>query len=323
MPERDSVPPAAPLSTRALVADPELAVLVRVAAGEGGLDRAIDHPRIQKSGLALAGHLVGVVASRVQILGETEISYLETLAPALRAERLRGFFGLGLACVVVTRGVAPPPELEVVARETDVPLLIAGPRSSTTIAALHAALDRLLAPRESTHGVMIEVHGLGLLLVGPSGIGKSECALVMIERGARLVADDRVELVRMGERVVATAPALLRHHLEIRGLGILNIRDLFGATAVQDEARLDLVVELCHLDDERGGEGFDRLGLDDATRAVLGVAVPMLRVPVYPGRDMGVLLEVATRNQLLKRAGHHSAREFAEQLARRLGVSPS
>ncbi|UJR81367.1 HPr(Ser) kinase/phosphatase [Sandaracinus amylolyticus] len=320
MPERESVPPATLLPTRALVADPELAALVDVITGERGLDRTIDHPRIQKSGLALAGHLVGVVASRVQILGETEISYLETLAPALRVERLRGFFGLGLACVVVTRGVAPPPELEAVARETDVPLLVATPRSSTTIAALHGALDRLLAPRESTHGVMIEVHGLGLLLVGPSGIGKSESALVMIERGARLVADDRVDLVRMGDRVLGTAPALLRHHLEIRGLGILNIRDLFGATAVQDEANLDVIIELCHLHDERSDEGFDRLGLDDATRSVLGVPVPILRVPVYPGRDMGVLLEVATRNQLLKRAGHHSAREFAQQLARGLGV---
>lgn len=321
MSERDSFVPAPPLTTRTLVADAELATLLEVVAGEDGLDRAIDHPRIQKSGLALAGHLVGVVASRVQILGETEISYLETLPSPLRVERARGFFALGLACVVVTRGAAPPEELVEVARETGVPLLVAGPRSSTTIAALHAALDRLLAPRESMHGVMIEVHGLGLLLVGPSGIGKSESALVMIERGHRLVADDRVELVRMGERVLGAAPRLLRHHLEIRGLGILNVRDLYGATAVQDEARLDLVVELCLLEEEQAGAGFDRLGVDEATRSMLGVPVPMLRVPVYPGRDMGVLLEVAARNQLLKRAGHHSARAFAEQLARGLGVT--
>ena len=168
------------------------------------------------------------------------------------------------------------------------------------------------------HGVMIEVHGLGILLVGPSGIGKSECALVLIERGHRLVADDRVELVRLpGNRIVATPAPLLKHHLEIRGLGVLNVRDLFGATAVQDEAHLDLVVGLRPLED--GGE-FDRLGVDEATRDILGVAIPALDVPVYPGRDMGVLLEVAARNQLLKRAGHHSAREFAERLARGLGI---
>ena len=320
MSETDSFAPAPPLTTRALVGDRELAGLLEVVAGEDGLDRVIDHPRIQKSGLALAGHLVGVVATRLQILGETEISYLETLPSPLRVERLRGFLGLGLSCLVVTRGAAPPPELVQVARDTGVPLLVAGPRSSATIAALHGALDRLLAPRESMHGVLIEVHGLGLLLVGPSGIGKSESALVMIERGHRLVADDRVELVRMGERVLGAPPRLLRHHLEIRGLGILNVRDLYGATAVQDEVPVDLVIELCEQGDERAGAGFDRLGIDEATRSVLGVPVPMLRVPVFPGRDMGVLLEVAARNQLLKRAGHHSARAFAEQLAKGLGI---
>jgi HPr kinase/phosphorylase len=169
------------------------------------------------------------------------------------------------------------------------------------------------------HGVMIEVHGLGILLVGPSGIGKSECALVAIERGHRLVADDRVELVRMpGDRIVATPSPLLQHHIEIRGLGILNVRDLFGATAVRDEAPLDLVVELCRLDDEDAS--FDRLGIDERTRDVLGVAIPTLSIPVYPGRDMGVLLEVAARNQLLLRAGHHSARAFARRLHAGLGI---
>lgn len=305
------------LTTGALISDPELAPLLRVVAGARGLERHISHPRIQKSGLALAGHRVGVVGSRVQILGETEISYLETLSPELRAERVREFFEQGLVCVVVTRGVEPLAELVDIANALDVPLVVSLPRSSTTIAALHAALDRLLAPRQSMHGVMIEVHGLGMLLIGPSGIGKSESALVMIERGHRLVADDRVELERMGERIWGAAPPLLRHHLEIRGLGILNVRDLFGATAVQDGSRLDLVVELCRLEAE-GEPVVDRLGLDDTTKNVLGLDVPMLRVPVYPGRDLGVLLEVAARNHLLKRAGRHSARAFAEQLAKGL-----
>jgi HPr kinase/phosphorylase len=308
------------LTTEALIVDVALAPLLRVVAGARGLARHISHPRIQKSGLALAGHRVGVVGSRVQILGETEISYLETLSPTLRAERVREFFGQGLVCVVVTRGVEPLQELVDAANSLDVPLVVSLPRSSTTIAALHAALDRLLAPRQSMHGVLIEVHGLGMLLIGPSGIGKSESALVMIERGHRLVADDRVELERMGERIWGAAPPLLRHHLEIRGLGILNVRDLFGATAVQDESRLDLVVELCRLEAEEGEPVIDRLGLDDTTKSVLGLEVPMLRVPVYPGRDLGVLLEVAARNHLLKRAGRHSARAFAEQLAKSLMI---
>lgn len=316
---RATSPPTAPLATRALISDPELAPILRLVSGERGLDRPITHPRIQKSGLALAGHRVGVVPSRVQILGETEISYLESLPDEVRAERARDFFSLGLSCVVVTRGVAPLPELVREAGATDTPLVVAEPRSSAAIAALHGVLDRLLAPRQSLHGVMVEVYGLGILLVGPSGIGKSECALVLIERGHRLVADDRVELVRTpGDRIVATPPPLLQHHLEIRGLGILNVRDLFGATAVQDEARLDLVVELCRLDEP--DVEFDRLGIDERTRDVLGVSVPELRIPVYPGRDMGVLLEVAARNLLLKRAGRHSARAFAERLARGLGM---
>ncbi len=310
------------VTTKILIEDAELAPLLHMVAGARGLDRCITHTRIQKSGLALAGHRVGVVGSRVQILGETEISYLETLSPELRAERVRGFFGQDLVCVVVTRGVEPLQELVDVANALDVPLIVSLPRSSATITALHAALDRLLAPRQSMHGVMIEVHGLGMLLIGPSGIGKSESALVMIERGHRLVADDRVELERMGESIRGAAPPLLRHHMEIRGLGILNVRDLFGATSVQDESRLDLVIELCRLEAEEGQPIIDRLGLDDSTKNVLGLEVPMLRVPVYPGRDLGVLLEVAARNHLLKRAGHHSARAFASELAKGLMTEP-
>jgi HPr kinase/phosphorylase len=307
------------LATRGLVADPSLAPIVRLAAGEAGLDRPIDHPRVQKSGLALAGHLAGVVPTRVQIFGETEASYLDSLAPDVRLARLRPFFACAPACVVLTSGIEPLAELRAAAEESGTPLVCAAPRSSAAITALHLALDRLLAPRHSMHGVMIVVHGLGILLVGPSGIGKSECALVLVERGHRLVADDRVELVRLpGDRIVATAAPLLRHHIEIRGLGVLNVRDLFGAPAVQDEAPLDLVVELCRLD-EPGAE-FDRLGLDHSERDVLGVGLPMLKIPVYPGRDMGVLIEVAARNHLLKLAGHDGAKEFARRLAKGLGI---
>lgn len=306
--------PVAPISARTLLAAPELEDVLTVIVGEAQLQRSITHARIQKSGLVMAGHLVGVVPTRIQVLGETELSYLETLEPDLREERLRAFFGLGLSCVIVTRGVEAPTELRDAALATSTPLLLAGPRSSATIAALHLALDRLLAPRESLHGVMVDVHGIGILLVGPSGIGKSECALFLVERGHRLVADDRVELVRLpGGRIIGNPPPLLKHHLEIRGLGILNVRDLFGATAVRSDAALHLVAELCAFQQD---EEYERLGLDDMAREVLGVPIPLIRVPVNPGRNMAVLLEVAARNQLLKNAGHHAARAFAERLAR-------
>lgn len=311
-------PPASPTTVRSLLAREGVGEIVTVVAGESGLDRPIEHPRIQKSGLVLAGHSHGIVPTRVQILGETEISFLETLPPDVCLERVRGFFALELSCVIVTRGVEPLPVLAAQAAETATPLIVSKPRSSATIAAIHQALDRLLAPKEQRHGVMVEVHGIGTLLLGPSGIGKSECALFLVERGHRLVADDQVHLTRLPNNQVTAAPApLLKHHLEIRGLGILNVRDLFGATSVWDEAVVDLVAELCPWNEE---EEYERLGLDELTETILGVDLPKLRIPVRPGRDMGVILEVAARNELLKEAGHHSARDFARRLSRQLGL---
>jgi HPr kinase/phosphorylase len=283
-----------------------------LAAGSRGLDRVIDHPRVQKSGLLLVGHTQGVIRTRVQVFGETEISYLETLDVEARRARVEFIFGLGLSAIVVSRGVTPLPELIAQAEQTGTPLIVSPVRSSSTINAIHAVLDRLLAPRERLHGVLVEVHGLGMLLRGSSGIGKSECALFLVERGHRLVADDIVELIRLPTGAVMGSPApLLKHHLEIRGVGILNIRYLFGATAVRDEARVDLIIELCPWRDD---EAYERLGLDDQTEELLGTPLPKLRIPVRPGRDMGVILEIAARNQLLKGEGLHGARRFAERL---------
>jgi HPr kinase/phosphorylase len=292
--------------------EPRLSAMIRVVAGNQGLDRPIDHPRVQKPGLALAGHTHGVVPTRVQILGETEITYLEALPPDEQLSRASGLFALGLSLVVVTRGVEPPSALLQAAQETGTPLVVAEPRSSRTIQALHLVLDSLLAPSETRHGVLLDVHGIGTLLLGPSGIGKSECALFLVERGHRLVADDQVVLsLRPSEQIVGRAPPLLRNHLELRGIGIINVRDLFGANAVRAEKTLQLVVELCPWDPE---EPFDRLGLDDTTLEILGISIPMLRIPVRPGRNMAVILEVAARNHILKDAGQHGAKKFIETL---------
>lgn len=306
--------PGPPASTRALLAQPELAPCVRVVAGAEGLDRPITQARIQKSGLVLAGHAQGIIPTRVQVLGETELSYLATLDPETQLARTRGMCALGLSCVVVTRGVDAPEPLHRAARETSTPLVVSTLRSSATIQLVHEALDRLLAPRTRMHGVLVEVHGLGILLTGKSGIGKSECALFLVERGHRFVADDAVDLVRAhGDVVVGSSPPPLRHHLEIRGLGVLNVRDLFGATAVRESVPVDVIVELARFDT---ADEDDRLGLDDRRQEVLGVPIPMLRIPVREGRDMGVLLEVAARNQLLKRSGNHAARAFVERLGK-------
>lgn len=306
--------PSPPTSVRTLLAVPTIASILRLVAGEGGVDRQLTHPRIQKSGLVFAGHLHGVVASRVQIFGETELTYFEALDAEARRDRARLLFSIEPSLVVLTRDVSAPVELLDAAAETGSPLAIAAARSSRTIALLHTALDALLAPREWRHGVLVEAYGLGILLTGASGIGKSECALFLVERGHRLVADDRVEILLGASETLIGRPApLLRHHIEIRGLGILNIRDLFGAVSVRDESPIHLVVELRALEPE---EPLDRLGIDDQCIDVLGQSVPFVVIPVRPGRDMGVLLEVAARNQLLKRAGQHGARAFVEQLER-------
>jgi HPr kinase/phosphorylase len=314
--DRPSGVPEISVPVRAILDHKDLRDKLVLHAGSAGLERTVDHPRVQKSGLVLVGHTQGLVRSRVQVLGETEISYLHSLDPATRAERLAFLCSLGISMIVVTRGVAPLPELVDCAERMGTPLVGSPTRSSTTINTLHAVLDRLLAPRARLHGVLVEMYAVGTLLIGPSGIGKSECALFLVERGHRLVADDMVELTRMPSSAVLGSPApLLRHHLEIRGVGILNIRDLFGATAVRDEAHIDLVVELCPW---REDDVYERLGLDDQVMELLGTKVSRLRIPVRPGRDMGVLLEMAARNHLLKREGVHGARRFAERLEREL-----
>jgi HPr kinase/phosphorylase len=295
-----------------LLSEPRLAPIVRLVAGEEGQQRTIHHPRVQKPGLALAGHTHGVVPTRVQILGETEVTYLEGLSTDEQAERAAVLFGLGLSLVVVTRGVDPPEALLEAARRTSTPLAVAEPRSSRSIQAIHLVLDHILAPSETRHGVLMDVHGIGTLLLGPSGIGKSECALFLVERGHRFVADDQVILSLLpSEQILGRAPAPLRNHLEVRGIGIINVRDLFGANAVRSEKIIQLVVELCPWSDE---ETYDRLGIDDSTVDILGVELPFLRVPVRPGRNMAVILEVAARNHILKATGHHGAKNFIDTL---------
>jgi HPr kinase/phosphorylase len=309
------------LSARVLLEESGLELNVALVAGARGVDRAIDHTRIQKSGLALAGHFHGIVPSRVQILGQTEQSYLAGLAPEARSRALLGFFGLKLSCVIVTGSLGSAArELVACADATDTPLLHARERSSTTITSLHALLDERLAPRKRLHGVLIDVFGVGLLIMGPSGVGKSECALDLVMRGHRLVADDAVECDYRPPGMVYGAPAkLLRHHLEVRGLGILNIKDLYGVTAIRERKRIDVVVRL--IDEANQAVELDRLGLDERFCEILGVHVPELAIPVRPGRDMASILEVAARNALLKNAGHHAGHELFGALDAQLRAS--
>jgi HPr kinase/phosphorylase len=309
------------LTVRQLVENPRLAVDLRRVAGESGLDRPLRHPRVQKNGLALAGHFHGVVPTRVQVLGETELSFLDSLDDDSRSHAGRGFFSLGLSCVVITGGHDPPRALVAAAEATGTPFFVAQARSSRAINALHAVLDDRLAPQTQLHGVLVDVHGIGILLTGKSGIGKSECALELVMRGHRLIADDVVRCDWRPPGEIFGKPAdLLRHHIEIRGLGVLDIRELFGIASVGERKQIDLVVRLCEWNDR---EEFDRLGVEEHFHSILGTPIRELRVPVRPGRDMGSIIEMAARNELLQQDGRHSAHEFLDKIEAHMVTRPA
>jgi len=311
--------PPEPIAVADLLAHSDVASSFTLIDPDLDVTRRITHTRIQKSGLVLVGHMHGLVGTRVQLLGETEMSFLAGLSSSDRRDRLLAWFRESLSLVVVTRGIGVSAELVEVARSTRTPVATTELRSSKAIGAIQSTLDRLLAPATQMHGVLVDVHGVGMLLVGPSGIGKSECALFLVERGHRLVADDQVVLTRMPQNQLwGTAPDLLRNHLELRGIGIVNVRDLYGAAAVRERKIVQLYVELCPwgADDD----DYERLGVQRRTRNVLDVPLPFLRIPVRPGRDMAVILEVAARNHLLQKAGHHAAKKFVERLEASLGV---
>lgn len=285
---------------------------LELLAGESGLDRRIGVPRIQKPGLALAGYTSQVHPERVQVLGSTELGYLASLGVERARVGIEGFLNAGPACVIVTKGQTVPMDLLEIGNRADVPILRTPLISSKLIDGVERVMEYALAPLMSIHGVLVDVLGVGVLLQGKSGIGKSEAALELVMSGFRLVADDLVEVRKIaGQVLVGFASELIKHHMEIRGLGIINIKDMFGVAAVRDEKKIELVLELRRWDET---EPPDRLGLDEMSFDILGVPVPMLRIPVSPGRNVSSLIEVAARNRLLQVRGHHSAKEFQERL---------
>jgi len=304
------------LSVRDMFADQRLGLTVEGMVGRAGDGALVLHNRVQRVGLALAGHFHGVVASRVQVCGETEISFLKTLAPAARSSAISAFLSLNVCVVVVTGGLPLPVEMEDAAERAGRVVVRLSERTGQVIQAIEGYLDERLAPRTQLHGVLVDVFGVGMLLLGKSGIGKSECALDLVLRGHRLVADDVVMCdYRLPGNVFGAPADLLRHHIEVRGLGILNIKTLFGVTAVRDRKRIDVVVCLCSATDEPEQE---RLGVDDRYYDLLDVKIREIVLPVRPGRDMAAIVEIAARDELSRRAGHHSAKEFYDTIERRL-----
>jgi HPr kinase/phosphorylase len=285
---------------------------VTVVAGERGLDRTVLVPRIQKPGLALTGWPEQLHPNRVLVLGGTEIDYLTENAPA-REVGVQTLLASEPACIAVCRGLEPPVELTTAAEVRGVPILRCSLVTADFIAAVTSWMSDRLAPQTELHGVLMDVLGIGILVVGKSGIGKSETALDLVVRGHRLVADDVIVIRCLRNQLIGKGAGILGHHMEIRGLGIINIKDLFGISSVREEERIELVVELHEWDAKAE---YDRLGFDEQVEPLLGMDVPRIRIPVRPGRNLATLIEVAARNQLLKRQGIHSARAFRDRLTR-------
>ena len=284
----------------------------------GDLDRAISRPRIQKAGLALSGFVKHVYPDRIQVIGLTEVDYLMSLPEEAARAGLDAYCGRNLCGLVVTRGLDPPEFLLDAARRHGVPVMRSPLMSSTVIAVITERLEEMLAPRAAIHGVLVDVYGVGLLLIGRSGVGKSEAALDLVLKGHRLVADDVVEVtVRSPRTVWGAATDLHQHHMEIRGMGILNITHLFGVAAVRDNKKIEVVVELS----EAREDDYDRLGTESEMWPILGVDVPLARIPLRPGRNIASLIEVVARNQILKYRGHDSAREFQEKINARISAA--
>jgi HPr kinase/phosphorylase len=287
-----------------------------VCSSDLGLDRRITNPHPQKTGLALAGFQEYLRPGRVLVFGESEIRYIEHLPSQARSATLQRALEFDFPCILITGGFTPPPEIALEAERAGMPLLKTAAVTPVAIAKLTSILEDSLADRTVLHAVLMDILGLGVLIVGESGIGKSECALDLIVRGHRLVADDTVEIRRRSETIlIGTCPELTRHHMELRGLGVINVKDLFGIASTRSSKRVELVVHLERWDSSRE---YERLGVDDDFHEVLGLRVPLIRMPVAPGRSLAILVEVAARNQLLRSRGHNAARRLADRLEQRL-----
>lgn len=282
-------------------------------AGTKGLRREMTVSEINRPGLALSGYVDYFPSERVQIMGLGEHSYLFTLPPARRqsvAEKVLAYDNM--PCVVMTRGIKPHAEFIRAAEKLKVPLIRSGLTTAHLIGELTVFLEEKLAPTTTIHGVLMNVYGLGVLLVGDSGIGKSECALELLKRGHMLVADDVVEVKqRLGGILFGTGAELIRHHMELRGVGIIDVQKIFGVGSVLERTRVELVIRL---EEWKQSVEYDRVGLHEQVTSILGVRVPEIVMPVRPGRNLAVLVEVATLNQRLKYRGHFTAQDFNKRL---------
>ncbi|MGM0370679.1 MAG: HPr(Ser) kinase/phosphatase [Bacillota bacterium] len=279
-------------------------------------DNFVEVSDIKRPGLELAGFFDYFTPERIQILGRTELSFLEELPAELAEERLTKFFAYDIPCVIVTRGIEPPQCLLDLSDDSGVAILGADYSTTTFMSMLSGYLESKFAPEITKHGVLVEVYGVGLFITGKSGIGKSESALGLVKKGHRLVADDAVVIRRaMRDTLVGCSPDISKHYMELRGLGIINVQTLFGAGAVREEQSIDFIVELEEWDDNAE---YDRLGLKEEQQEILDVTLPLVTIPVRPGRNLAMVLEVAAMNYRLKSMGYNAANDFTSKLKNEL-----
>ena len=308
------------LSIQQLLDDTEYGLGLTLLAGGQGLGNRVSSSRIQKPGLALAGYTEHLHPDRIQVLGNTEISYLNQIDDRLALESIRTLCTFPISCFIITKQLVPPQFFLDTVELAGIPVLGTHHQSSTFISLITKFLEEMLLPTTHMHGVLVDVMGVGILLTGKSGIGKSECALDLVIRGHRLVADDMVYIKKkMPAALVGQSEEAIQHLMEIRGLGIINIKDLYGVSSIREKKIVDMMLELVDWDPDHE---YDRLGVDDQRSTILGVELPHIIIPVRPGRNLGTIIEVAARNFLLKGMGYHSARDFQERLLSRIEVRP-
>lgn len=290
---------------------------IELVAGKNSLERKITLSDVNRPGLALAGHLEHFRAERVQIIGRGEQAY------AMKADQEKLFASLSrmlnhpeLPCIVITRNLEIPKALIKACQKYKVPLIRTRLDTAPFVGEMTAYLENRLAPVTRLHGVLVDVYGLGVLIQGDSGIGKSECALELVKRGHILVADDVVEIQkRRGDVLIGRCPEALKHYMEVRGLGILDVKLLFGIGSTLNQSRIEFVV---YLEMWQASGHYDRAGLDNNTTRILDVDIPVIRMPVSPGRNLAILIEVAALNQRLRSQGYFSAKTFNDQLIEKM-----
>ena len=275
----------------------------------------VSHAELMRPGLAFTGFFQGFVPARINMIGRTELAYLETLPPHLLRQSLEGFLSRSPKAVIITQDFSFRPLFLELAEKYCVPLM-QSPENTTHMAAqLNAKLSLELAPRTTVHGVLMEIYGEGVLLTGDSGVGKSETAIELVKRGHQLVADDAVEIRRVSNRLHGVAPELIRHYIEVRGVGIIDVQQLFGMGAVQFDSDIEIVI---HLEPWQDGKFYDRLGLEGDTYTILGVQLPYVTIPVRPGRNLAGIVEIAAMKNRQMRYGYNSARDFMTQFDKKM-----